>query len=68
MKTNPNVQKAVKVVTIAGAAVLVLNSAMGLMKVTSPRGAIMPIVSILVGVAAFNYAMKSTVTDTTEKA
>lgn len=57
---NPTVQKAVKVATVAGAAVLVVNSAMSLMKADSPKGYIMPLVSILVGVAAFNYAMSST--------
>ena len=59
MKTNPTIQKAVKVATIAGAAVLVVNSAMSLMKADSPRGYAMPLVSILVGVAAFNYALSS---------
>lgn len=56
---NPTIQKAVRVATIAGAAVLVVNSAMSLMKADSPRGYAMPLVSILVGVAAFNYAMRS---------
>jgi hypothetical protein len=60
MNTNPTVVKAMKVATIAGASVLVLNSAMSLMKVSSPKEAIMPLVSILVGVAAFNYALRST--------
>jgi hypothetical protein len=60
MNTNPTVTKAMKVVTIAGASVLVLNSAMSLMKVSSPKEAIMPVVSILVGIAAFNYALRST--------
>jgi Mg2+ and Co2+ transporter CorA len=62
---NQNVQQVMKVVTIAGSAVLVLNSAMGLFKAGTSmnlRGAIMPSVSILVGLAAFNYAMKSTPT------
>jgi hypothetical protein len=62
MMKNPNVQAAVKVVTIAGAAVLVLNSAMALTKVKSAKGAAMPVVSILVGIAAFNYAMAKTPT------
>lgn len=62
---NENVQKVVKVVTIAGAAVLVLNSGMTLVKSATSgnfKGAIMPAVSVLVGLAAFNYAMKSTPT------
>ena len=59
MKNNPTVQKAVKIATVAGASVLVINAAMGLTKISSPKEAIMPIVTILVGVAAFNYALKS---------
>lgn len=58
---NANVKSVVKVVTIAGSAVLVLNSAMGLLKAGSSlnlKGAVMPTVSILVGLAAFNYAMQ----------
>lgn len=59
MKNNPTIQKTIKIATIAGASVLVINAAMSLMKVSSPKEAIMPLVTILVGVAAFNYAMKS---------
>jgi hypothetical protein len=58
---NENVKQVVKVVTIAGSAVLVLNSAMSLMKAGTSlnlKGAVMPTVSILVGLAAFNYAMQ----------
>ena len=58
---NANVKSVVKVVTIAGSAVLVLNSAMGLLKAGSSlnlKGSVMPTVSILVGLAAFNYAMQ----------
>ncbi len=60
MMNNPNVKSVVKVVTIAGSAVLVLNAAMSLTKVKDVKSAIMPAVSILVGVAAFNYAMAKT--------
>jgi hypothetical protein len=56
---NPTAQKVIKVATIAGAAVIVVNSAMKLMQVKSAKEAIMPVVSILVGIAAFNYAMTS---------
>ena len=62
---NQNVQQVMKVVTIAGSAVLVLNSAMALFAAGTKmnlKGAIMPSVSILVGLAAFNYAMASTPT------
>jgi hypothetical protein len=67
MKTNPTVQKAVKIATVAGSSVLVINAAMSLMKVSSPKGAIMPLVTILVGVAAFNYAMRSNPVVTVKK-
>ena len=56
---NPTIQKTMKVATIAGASILVINSAMKLMGVKSVREAVMPVVTILVGVAAFNYAMQS---------
>lgn len=58
---NENVRQVVKVVTIAGSAVLVLSSGMKLLKAGTSmnlKGAIMPGVSILVGLAAFNYAMQ----------
>lgn len=56
---NENVKKAMKLATIGGASVLIVGSAMSLTKVTSLKGAIMPLVSILVGVSAFNYAMNT---------
>lgn len=55
-----NTSQVMKVVTIAGSAILVVNSAMAAFKAGSIKGAIMPVVSIIVGVAAFNYAMAST--------
>ena len=58
---NANVQKAMKVVTIAGSAVLVLNAGLALTKATGLKSAAMPLVTILVGIAAFNYAMGTTV-------
>lgn len=59
MKTNPTVQKAVKIATLAGSAILVVNAALALTKATGVRSAAMPVVTILVGVAAFNYALGS---------
>lgn len=56
---NPTIQKTMKVATIAGASIIVVRSAMQLMGVKSVKEAIMPVVTILVGVAAFNYAMQS---------
>ena len=64
MKKNPTVQKTVKVVTIAGSAVLVVGAAMSIMSAKNAKEAVMPIVAILVGVAAFNYAMKDKVETT----
>tara|TARA_B110000902_G_C13888662_1_gene429624 strand:- start:296 stop:490 length:195 start_codon:yes stop_codon:yes gene_type:complete len=54
---NENLKQAVKVITIAGAAILVVNNGMKLTSVSTPKGAVMPLVSILVGLAAFKYAM-----------
>lgn len=54
---NPNVKQAVKIVTVAGASVLVVGSALALMKAKSAKEVIMPAVAILVGVSAFGYAM-----------
>jgi hypothetical protein len=68
MNTNPTIQKTMKVVTIAGASILAIRSAMSLMSVKSPKEAVMPIVSILVAVSAFNYAMTSKAGDVTIKA
>lgn len=56
---NPTVEKTIKVATIAGAAILVVKSATSIIGVKSPKEAIMPVVSLLVGIAAFNYALKS---------
>ena len=60
---NANVQKAMKVVTIGGSAILVLNAAMSLVNARplSLKSAAMPLVTILVGIAAFNYAMGSSI-------
>lgn len=58
---NPTVKKTVKVVTIAGSAVLVVGAAMSLVSAKSVKDAAMPLVAILVGVAAFNYAIKDKV-------
>ena len=54
---NPNVQQAIKIATVAGSAILVVNSAMKLTSIKDVKGALMPAVSILVGMSAFKYAM-----------
>jgi len=59
---NENVKNVIKIVTIAGSAILIVNNGMKLTGVSSPKGAVMPLVSILVGLAAFKYAMASTPT------
>tara|TARA_R110001592_G_scaffold53126_2_gene163023 strand:+ start:336 stop:533 length:198 start_codon:yes stop_codon:yes gene_type:complete len=56
MMKNASVQSAVKIATVAGSAILVVNSVMKLTKVSDVKGALMPVVSILVGAAAFKYA------------
>jgi VIT1/CCC1 family predicted Fe2+/Mn2+ transporter len=58
---NPTVKKTIKVVTIAGSAVLVVGAGMTLISSKSVKEAVMPIVAILVGLAAFNYAMNDKV-------
>jgi len=56
---NLTVTKVVQVATIGGAAILALKSVQSLMSVKSVKGAAMPVVSILVAISAFNYAVKS---------
>jgi VIT1/CCC1 family predicted Fe2+/Mn2+ transporter len=58
---NPTVKKTIKVVTIAGSAVLVVGAGMTLISAKSVKEAVMPMVAILVGLAAFNYAMNDKV-------
>jgi len=47
---NPTVKRTVRVVTIAGSAVLVVGAAMNLLSAKSLKDAAMPVVAILVGV------------------
>lgn len=54
---NPQAQKVVKVATIAGAAILVAGAAVQLTKSKQLKDVLFPALSILVGVAAFSYAM-----------
>jgi hypothetical protein len=54
---NPTVKKTIRIATIAGSAALVVGAGMSLMAVKNVKEGIMPVVAILVGVAAFNYAM-----------
>lgn len=51
-------KKVIGAVTIAGAGILLVNSAIQLAGVKSIKGAIMPSLGILVGLSAFNYAMQ----------
>jgi len=55
---NPTVKKTIRIATIAGSAALVVGAGMSLMSVKNLKEGVMPVVAILVGVAAFNYAMK----------
>jgi hypothetical protein len=64
---NPTVSKAIRIVTISGGAILVVNSATKLMGVKSVKEAVMPLISILVGISAFQYALKSNPITVVEK-
>lgn len=56
---NPTISKAIRIATISGSAILVVNATKQLIGVKSVKEAIMPTISILVGVSAFQYALKS---------
>ena len=64
---NPTISKAIRIATISGGAILVVNSATKLIAVKSVKEAVMPLVSILVGISAFQYALKSNPIIVTEK-
>lgn len=57
MATNPKVQKAVNIATIAGASILVIGGAYQMTKAKGVKDFLFPALSILVGVSAFRYAM-----------
>jgi len=66
---NVNVQKAINYATIGGAAILIVGAAKQLVSTPfTAKGSVMPIISVLVGVAAFNYAMKANSPITVTKA
>lgn len=54
---NSNVQQGVRMVTIAGSSILILGAGMSLLTTKDVRSAVMPLVSILVGISAFRYAI-----------
>ncbi len=60
MKMNETTHTVLKYATVGGASILVLHSAMQLTAVKSPKEAIMPIINMLVGIAAFSYATINT--------
>jgi hypothetical protein len=62
---NPNVKQAIKIVTIAGASVLVVGSVLNLLKAKSLKDGVMPVVAILVGASAFGYAMNKKISPAT---
>ena len=51
---NANLKKAIDVTTIAGASILIVNSALEMTKQKQMKGIIFPLVGIFVGVAALN--------------
>jgi VIT1/CCC1 family predicted Fe2+/Mn2+ transporter len=54
---NTNVQQGVRMVTIAGSSILILGAGMTLLTSKDVKSAIMPLVSILVCISAFRYAV-----------
>jgi hypothetical protein len=54
---NANFKKVIDITTIAGASVLIINSALEMTKQKEMKKLIFPIVGIFVGVAALNYAV-----------
>jgi hypothetical protein len=58
---NQTVKKTVKIATIAGSAALVVGAGMSLLQVKNVKEGIFPVIAILVGVAAFNYALNDKV-------
>jgi hypothetical protein len=54
---NANFKKAIDITTIAGASVLIINSALEMTKQKQLKNLIFPLVGIFVGVAALNYAV-----------
>ena len=57
INTNKIGQDILKWTVVGGSAVIAVNSVMQLFKSTSVKSAIMPAVTLLVGVSAFSYAM-----------
>jgi hypothetical protein len=60
---NPTIQKTIRIATIAGSSALVIGAGMQLLTVKSVKEGLMPVVAILVGVAAFNYALKEKISE-----
>jgi hypothetical protein len=56
---NPTLKKAIDITTVAGASVLLVNSALEMTKSKDIKGIIFPVIGIFVGVAAINYAINS---------
>lgn len=56
---NPTLKKTIDIATVAGASVLLVNSALEMTKSKDIKGIIFPVIGIFVGVAAINYAINS---------
>ena len=54
---NPTVKKTIRIATIAGSAALVVGAGMSILAAKNVKEGLLPAVAILVGIAAFNYAM-----------
>lgn len=56
---NSTLKKTIDIATVAGASVLLVNSAIEMTKSKDIKGIIFPVIGIFVGVAAINYAINS---------
>jgi hypothetical protein len=56
---NPTLKRGIDVTTVAGASVLLVNSALEMAKTKDVKGIIFPLVGVFVAVAAINYAVNS---------
>ena len=62
---NPTLKRTIDITTVAGASVLVVNSALEIAKSKNLNGIVFPVIGIFVGVAAINYAINSIREETT---
>ena len=56
---NATLKKTIDIATVAGASVLLVNSALEMTKTKDVKGIIFPLVAVFVAVAAINYSVNS---------